>query len=140
MRKPIVENIAVGATVTETLKSIVELSDDAVDAWYGHEFDHGNSTPIQLVLTVEFFEDQDESQLILPTQEAMQKVQTFFSSTTRTTTMLALELLAPMQRSSISIIQFAAAPPCICRSFASRSAMFCLSLHLSDFLCEDVKK
>lgn len=56
--KPIVENIAVGATVTETLKSIVELSDDAV--------------------------------------EAMQKVQTFFSSTTRTTTMLALELLAPM--------------------------------------------
>ena len=35
MRKPIVENIAVGATVTDTLKSIVELSDDAVDAWYG---------------------------------------------------------------------------------------------------------
>eukprot|EP00435_Cladocopium_sp_Y103_P068698 s102_g32.t1 len=56
--KPIVQNIAVGAAITDTLKSIVELSDDTV--------------------------------------EAVQSVQAYFSSTTRTTTMLALELLAPM--------------------------------------------
>lgn len=34
-RKPVIQDIAVGATISLSLKSVVEMADDAVDAWYG---------------------------------------------------------------------------------------------------------
>ena len=96
-RKPIVQDMAVGGEPTQSLKSIVETADTAVDAWHCWHACSQNTVPhteTEQLRTI-------RPSFFLSCQEAVKAFEVYVSSTTRTTTMLALELLAPMPRSRI---------------------------------------
>ena len=121
VRKPIVENIAVGATVTDTLKSIVELSDDAVDAWYG-------SSIIREILWVAT--DSSNSGSFAERSDVL----FIHHPHNHDAGLGAVGTDAAKQHEHHTICSYTA----LHLSFICLT--FCLSLHLSDFLCEDVKK
>ena len=90
--------MAVGGETTQSLKSIVETADAAVDAWHCWHAWSQNTAPhteVEQLRTIAW------AIVCFSCQEAMKEFEVYVSSTTRTTTMMALELLAPMPRSRI---------------------------------------